>query len=110
MVRVDPTRPLELLFRHLNEGVGVDLVAVDNVLIGDLVTGVAIDLEVLDAVTGLPVELVERYRSLSEVSGYTATIKVTMTARDETIVQGRIPTSDVRLRRYMLKEPSGPWP
>jgi hypothetical protein len=73
-------------------------------------TGVAIDLEVLDGVTGLPVELVERYRSLSEVSGYTATLQVIMTARYETIVQGRIPTSDVRLRGYMLKEPSVPWP
>ena len=51
---------LELLLRHLDEGVGVDLVALDDVLVGDLLAGVGVDLGVLDAVAGLPVELVER--------------------------------------------------
>ena len=48
---------LELLLRHFDEGVGVDLVALDDVLVGDLLAGV--DLEVLDAVVGLSIELVE---------------------------------------------------
>ena len=51
---------LELLLRHLDEGVGVDLVALDDVLVGDLLAGVGVHLGVLDAVAGLPVELVER--------------------------------------------------
>jgi hypothetical protein len=51
---------LELLLRDLDEGVGVDLVALDDVLVGDLLAGVGIDLRVLDPVAGLPVELVER--------------------------------------------------
>ena len=50
---------LEFLLRHLDEGVGVDLVALDDVLVGDLLAGVGVDLGVLDAVAGLPVELVE---------------------------------------------------
>ena len=58
---------LELLLRHLDEGVGVDLVALDDVLVGNLLAGVGVDLGVLDAVAGLPVELVEgdfsRFRS-----------------------------------------------
>ena len=51
---------LELLLGHLDEGVGVDLVALDDVLVGDLLAGVGVHLGVLDAVAGLPVELVER--------------------------------------------------
>ena len=51
---------LEFVLRHLDEGVGVDLVALDDVLVGDLLAGVGVDLGVLDAVAGLPVELVER--------------------------------------------------
>ena len=50
---------LEFLLRHLDEGVGVDLVALDDVLVGDLLAGVGVHLGVLDAVAGLPVELVE---------------------------------------------------
>ena len=50
---------LELLLRHLDEGVGVDLVALDDVLVGDLLAGVGVHLGVLDTVAGLPVELVE---------------------------------------------------
>ena len=60
MVRVEFQRDvLELLLRHLDEGVGVDLVALDDVLVGDLLAGVGIDLGVLDTVAGLSVELVE---------------------------------------------------
>jgi hypothetical protein len=36
------------------------VVALDDVLVGHLVAGVGIDLQVLDAMAGLPVELVER--------------------------------------------------
>jgi hypothetical protein len=50
---------LEFFLRHLDEGVGVDLVALHDVLVGDFLAGVGIDLGVLDAVAGLPVELVE---------------------------------------------------
>jgi hypothetical protein len=38
----------------------LELAALDDVLFGDLLPGVRIDLEVFDAVTGLPIELVER--------------------------------------------------
>ena len=51
---------LKLLFGDLDEGVGVDLVALDDVLVGDFLAGVGVDLGVFDAVAGLPVELIER--------------------------------------------------
>ena len=51
---------LELLLGHLDEGVGVDLVALDDVLVGDFLAGVGVDLGVFDPVAGFPVELVER--------------------------------------------------
>ena len=51
---------LQFLLRHLDEGVRVDLVALDDVLVGDLLAGVGVDLGILDAVAGLPVQLVER--------------------------------------------------
>src|SRR3984957_15226261 len=50
---------LKLLLRHLDEGVGVDLVAFDDVLVGDLLASIRVHLHVLDAMTGLSVELVE---------------------------------------------------
>ena len=50
---------LKLFLRHLDEGVGVDLVALDDVLVGDLLAGVGVHFGVFDAVAGLPVELVE---------------------------------------------------
>ena len=50
---------LELFLRHLDEGVGVDLVALDDVLVGDFLAGVGIHLDVFDAVAGLLVQLVE---------------------------------------------------
>ena len=61
MVRVEFQRDfLELLLGHLDEGVLVERVALDDVLVGDLLAGVGVHLHVLDAVAGLPVELVER--------------------------------------------------
>jgi len=51
---------LELLLRHLDKGVGVDLVALDDVLVGDFLAGIGVDLGVFDAVASLPVELIER--------------------------------------------------
>ena len=50
---------LELLLGHLDEGLGVDLVALDDVLVGDFLARVGIHLHIFDAVAGLPVELVE---------------------------------------------------
>src|ERR1700722_20622697 len=50
---------LELFLRHLDEGVGIDLIALDDVLVGDLLAGVGIDFGVLDTVAGLPIQLVE---------------------------------------------------
>jgi len=41
------------------DGVGVDLVALHDVVVGDRLTGVGVDLVIFDAVAGLPVELVE---------------------------------------------------
>lgn len=51
---------LEFFFGDLDELVLLDLVAPDDVLVRDLVTGVHVHLQVLDSVAGLPVELVER--------------------------------------------------
>src|SRR4029077_16773242 len=51
---------LQLLLSHLDEGVGVDLVALDDIFVGDLLAGIGAHLGGLDAVAGLPVELVER--------------------------------------------------
>jgi hypothetical protein len=51
---------LELLFGDLDESVGVDLVALDDVLVGDFLAGVGIDLGVFDAVAGFAIELIER--------------------------------------------------
>jgi len=50
----------EFLLRHFDEGIGVDLVPLDDVLVGDLLARVGVDLCVLDAVAGLPVQLIER--------------------------------------------------
>src|SRR5205823_3988619 len=51
---------LELLLGHLDVGVGIDLVALDDVVVSDLLAGIGVHLGIFDAVTGLPVELVER--------------------------------------------------
>jgi hypothetical protein len=50
---------LEFLLGHLDELVLLQLVALDDILVGHLVAGVGVHLEILDAVAGLPVELVE---------------------------------------------------
>ena len=51
---------LKLLLRHLDEGIGINLVALDDVLARDLFTSVGVDLGVFDAVARLAVELIER--------------------------------------------------
>src|SRR5260370_22214407 len=43
----------------MEEGWGVGLVALYGVLVGGLLAGVGVDLGILDAVAGLPVELIE---------------------------------------------------
>ena len=50
---------VELVLADLDIGVGVDLVALDDVVVGDLLAGVGIDLRVFDAMAGLAVDLVE---------------------------------------------------
>ena len=50
---------LKFVLRHLDERIGVDLVALDDVLVGDLLTGIGVHLCVFDAVSGFSVELVE---------------------------------------------------
>ena len=60
IVRVDSSAMfVELVLRHLDVGVGVDLVALDDVLVGDFLAGVGVDLRIFDAVAGLLVDLVE---------------------------------------------------
>src|ERR1700704_2151916 len=49
----------QLVFRHLNVGVGVDLVALHDVIVGNFLAGISIDLGVFDAVASLSVDLVE---------------------------------------------------
>ena len=49
----------ELLLGDLDEGVLVEHVALDDILVWDLVAGVGVDLQVLDPMAGLPIELVE---------------------------------------------------
>ncbi|MHC2698873.1 hypothetical protein ACVMHZ_002006 [Bradyrhizobium liaoningense] len=51
---------VQLVLGDLDIGVGVDLVALDDVLGGHLVAGLGVDLEVFDPVAGLAVDLVER--------------------------------------------------
>jgi hypothetical protein len=72
---------LEFLLCHLDERVGVNLLALDDILFGDLLAGVGIDLGVLDAVARLPVELVEGYLLGFRVAGYSATGQVTSERR-----------------------------
>src|SRR5262249_25990078 len=50
---------VELVLGHLDIGVGIDLVAFDNVLVGHFLAAIRIDLGVFDAVAGLAVDLVE---------------------------------------------------
>jgi hypothetical protein len=64
LVDVDGARGLqcdvfELFFRHLYEGVGVDLEALDDVLARYLLAGLGVGARVLNAVTGVLVDLVE---------------------------------------------------
>ena len=50
---------VEFLFGHLDIGVGIDLVALHDVVGGDLFAGLGIDLGIFDAMAGLAVDLVE---------------------------------------------------
>jgi hypothetical protein len=50
---------LEFFLGHLDERVGVDLVALDDVLVGDFLAGVGVYLGVFDPMARLPIELVE---------------------------------------------------
>jgi hypothetical protein len=60
---------LKLFLGQLDERVSIDLIALDDVLVGDLLAGVGVDIGILDAVAGFPVELIERDLSDSEVAG-----------------------------------------
>jgi hypothetical protein len=51
---------LELVFRHFKIAIGIDLVALDDVVGRHLVAGFGIDLLIADAMTRLPVDLIER--------------------------------------------------
>jgi hypothetical protein len=50
---------VEFVLRHLDVGIGVDLVALHDVVVGDFLAGLGVDLGVFDAVAGLAVDLVE---------------------------------------------------
>src|SRR6185437_10621680 len=50
---------IELVLRDFDVGVGVDLVALHDVVVGDLLAGVGVDLGIFDAVAGLAIDLVE---------------------------------------------------
>ena len=50
---------VEFVLRHLDVGVGIDLVALHDVIGSDFLAGVGIDLGVFDAVAGLAVDLIE---------------------------------------------------
>jgi hypothetical protein len=50
---------LELFLGHLDEDVLVERIALDDVLVGHLLAGVGVDLHVLDAVSRLPIQLIE---------------------------------------------------
>lgn len=50
---------IEFILCHLNEGVGIELVAPHNVFVGHFLAGVGVHFDILDAVASLSVELVE---------------------------------------------------
>ena len=60
MVRVEfQGDVVELVLGHLDIGVGVDLVALHDVVGRDFLAGIGIDLGVFDAMAGLAIDLVE---------------------------------------------------
>ena len=64
LVNVDRARRLQrelvkLLLGDLNEGLLVERIAFDDVLVGHLFAGIGIHLHIFDAMAGLPVELIE---------------------------------------------------
>jgi hypothetical protein len=72
---------VELVSVDRDIGVGINLVALDDVLRGDLITAIRVDLGVLDAVAGIFVNLIEGDLSLSDVAGKSATGQVTSDSR-----------------------------
>jgi len=50
---------VEFVLRHLDVGIGVDLVALHDVFVGDFLAGIGVDLRIFDAMAGLAVDLVE---------------------------------------------------
>jgi hypothetical protein len=50
---------LKLVLRHLDIGVGVDLVALHDIVGRDFLAGVGVDLGIFDAMAGLAVDLIE---------------------------------------------------
>jgi hypothetical protein len=49
----------QLVFRHFDVGVGIDLIALHDVFVGNFLAGISIHLSVFDAVASLSVDLVE---------------------------------------------------
>jgi hypothetical protein len=50
---------LKFVLRHLDVGVGIDLVALHDVIVGNFLAGISVHLGVFDAVASLSVDLVE---------------------------------------------------
>lgn len=62
IVRVDSRAMFfQLLFRHLDARFGIDLVTLHDVDVGNFLARVRIDLQVLDAMAGVLVDLVEAF-------------------------------------------------
>jgi hypothetical protein len=66
LVNVDRARGFQgnvfqFLLRHLDVGVGIDLVAFHNIVVRNFLASVRVHLQVLDAVAGVSVDLVEAY-------------------------------------------------
>ena len=71
----------EFVLCHLDVGVVVDLVALDDLVVRDFLARLRVDARVLDPMTGVFVDLVERILSASDVAGYSATGQVTSDRR-----------------------------
>src|ERR1700732_2512788 len=49
----------QLIFRHFDVSVGIDLVALHDVIVGNFLASISVHLGVFDAVAGLTVDLIE---------------------------------------------------
>ena len=58
IVRVDSSA-MKLVLRYLNVGVGIDLVALDDFVVRDFFASISVDLQILDAMAGLFIDLIE---------------------------------------------------